>query len=85
LVLAGLTGGSTAASAVERLVALWEWDERAGARARLGAAARGVLFQRLVPAEKGKRRTASAELLRGEALIGALGRTDAVEPRPAGD
>ena len=84
LVLAGLAGGGSAAAALERLVGLWDKDERPAVRERLGRAVRGVVFQRLVPADKGKRRTASAELLRAEALAAALN-TDAVEPRPAGD
>jgi twitching motility protein PilT len=64
LVLAGVTAASPTA-AVTRLCGLWDAEGRAGARARFAAALRGVLHQRLVPAQSGKGRTAEAELSAG--------------------
>jgi twitching motility protein PilT len=64
LVLAGVTAAS-AEAAVPRLSERWDATSRAAARARLSAALRGVVHQRLVPG-KGKARTAEAVLLRGE-------------------
>jgi twitching motility protein PilT len=63
LVLAGVAAGSPA-GAVSRLTSLWDPASRAPARARVQAALRGLLFQRLVPTPNGKGRTASAELAR---------------------
>jgi twitching motility protein PilT len=64
LVLAGVVATSPAA-AVSRLVGLWETDGRPGVRARVAAALRGVLFQRLVPKAGGKGRTVEAEIAAG--------------------
>lgn len=63
LVLAGVTAAS-AETAVARLAERWDAASRPAARARLTAALRGVIHQRLVPA-KAKGRTAEAILLRG--------------------
>jgi twitching motility protein PilT len=70
LVLAGITAGSPA-NAVTRLVGLWETDARVAVRVRLTAALRGVLYQRLVPAAKGKGRKAEAEIVPGGAAAAA--------------
>ena len=63
LVLVGIAAGS-AAGAIGRLTRLWAPEARAETRARIGAALRGVVFQRLVPAAEGKRRVPTGELLR---------------------
>lgn len=64
LVLVGVTAAS-GRDAVARVCELWEPAERSGIRARLGAALRAVLHQRLVASKTGKGRTAAAELLSG--------------------
>lgn len=84
LVLAGLPGSGSAPGALARLIGLFPFEQQAMVRDRLAHAVRGVLSQRLVLAEKAKRRSAHAELLRGEVLRSALG-TAAVEPKPSGD
>ena len=61
LVLTGVTAGS-AAGAIARVARLWTPEGRSEARARIAAALRGVVFQRLV-ATDGKRRPAG-ELVR---------------------
>jgi twitching motility protein PilT len=61
LVLAGVTAGS-AAGAIARLARFWAPEARGEVRARIAAALRGVVFQRLV-ATDGKRRPAG-DLLR---------------------
>ena len=53
LVLAGISAPS-AEAAIARLGGLWDADSRPAARARLAAALRGVLHQRLVPSSQGK-------------------------------
>jgi twitching motility protein PilT len=69
LVLAGVTAAS-AETAVARLADRWDAASRPAARARLSAALRGVLHQRLLPG-MGKARTAEAVLLRGEKAAAA--------------
>jgi len=61
LVLAGLAAAGPI-NAVARLLGLWEPEARSDLRARLRAALRGVLHQRLVPGKNGKGRTAQAEI-----------------------
>jgi len=63
LVLAGIAAGSVA-GAIGRLTRFWAPEARAEIRARLAAALRGVVFQRLVASTDGKRRIAAGELLR---------------------
>ncbi|HEY5090997.1 MAG TPA: ATPase, T2SS/T4P/T4SS family [Polyangia bacterium] len=63
LVLAGVAAGS-ATGAIGRLTRFWAPEARAETRARIAAALQGVVFQRLVTAADGKRRTAAGELLR---------------------
>jgi twitching motility protein PilT len=70
LVLAGVTAAS-AETAVARLAERWDAASRAAARARLTAALRGVLHQRLVPG-KGKGRTAQVVLLQGQRAASAV-------------
>jgi twitching motility protein PilT len=63
LVLAGIAAGSVA-GAIGRLTRFWAPEARAETRARLAAALRGVVFQRLAASADGKRRTAAGDLLR---------------------
>jgi len=66
-VLAGVTAAS-ATAAVARLVGFWDADSRAATRARIAAVLRGVLHQRLVPAQGGKKgMTVEAEIVPGGA------------------
>ena len=70
LVIAGIAAANPA-NAVSRLVGLWETDARTAVRARLTAALRGVLHQRLVAAKGGKGRKAEAEIVMGGAAAAA--------------
>jgi twitching motility protein PilT len=72
LVLAGITAPS-AEVALARVAGLWDPGSRPALRARLGTALRAVLHQRLVPAPKGKGRTAEGHLLRGPEPLSPAG------------
>jgi twitching motility protein PilT len=63
LVLVAIAAGSVA-GAIGRLTRLWPPAAQAETRARIAAALRGAVFQRLVPSAEGKRRAPAGELLR---------------------